>query len=142
MIKDIIKAINSRLKEHFPYAQIQSRDVEEGFFKPSFFVDVVDYNKEIINPSYRKALCALTIYYFPENERSRIELLNVREELEECLLGPLAVDEETKINILDLETNETDGVLRAELELEFYYFIPEAPGELIETLHYNEEVKG
>ena len=118
---DIIKAINKQLKATFPEITIQSTDVKEGYKRPCFYVDVIDFDGEIFMDAYDHKTAAFTIYYFPSDPNNyRVELLEIREKLNDTFIGVLDVAQGFKIHILDTAANVSDGVLGFDFEIEYY----------------------
>lgn len=116
-MKDIRKAINSRLQTKFPNVEINSNDVKEGFARPSFFVETEGQRKGLAEHIDRDI--SVTVYYFPTDQyENAIELLDIQEQLE------LAFDLKFKVlerwlNIEDTSIVKTDGVLNMSFSLEF-----------------------
>lgn len=120
-IKDIVKAINRTLKVNFPTITIQSTDVKEGYQRPCFYVDVVDFENELIMDKYDHKTAAFSLYYFPSDPiNNRLELLEIKEALTDAFIGTLEVTQGFKIHILDTTASINDGVLNFDFEIEYY----------------------
>lgn len=121
VIKDIVRAINGQLKASFPNINIQSTDVKEGYQRPCFYVDLVDFENELLMDEYDHKTAAFSIYYFPSDRlNNRLELLEIRESLINAFIGVLDVGNGFKIHILNTESNIDDGVLNFDFEIEYY----------------------
>ena len=98
---------------------ITSRDVTEGFIRPSFFVHMETTNSASDeNQRYREL--AIQIYYFPSDRYEySIEVLEVMESLENAFDLKLKVGNRY-LNIDDPESMIVDGVLNYSFNLEFH----------------------
>lgn len=120
-ITDIVLAINKKLKATFPTITIQSTDVKEGYKRPCFYVDLVDFDGELLMDTYDHKTAAFSIYYFPSDpNKYRMELFDVREKLQDAFIGILNIGKGFNIHILECETNIDDGVLNFDFTLEYY----------------------
>lgn len=115
--KDIKIAINRKLKTLG--IEINSRDVTEGFIRPSFFVEFLDSIRSADENQVHKSL-NVQIYYFPTDRYEySIEVLDVQEKLENLFdLKLPVVDRLLTINQADV--NMVDGVLNFSFDIEFY----------------------
>lgn len=115
--KDIKIAINRKLT---PFGvEINSRDVSEGFNRPSFFVQLENSKRDGNESQVYKAL-TIQIYYFPTDRYDySIEVLEVQEQLENTFDLKLKVHDRL-FNIDETNTNTTDGVLSFSFDIEFY----------------------
>ena len=120
-IIDILMAINKQLKTVYPSVIIQSTDVKEGFNRPCFYVDIVDFDNELVMETFDRKRAAFSLYYFPTDPNNyRMELLEVRETLQNAFIGILNIGDGFNIHILDTETRINDGVLNFDFEIEYY----------------------
>lgn len=116
--KDIKLAVNRLIKGKFNI-EINSNDVEEGFERPSFFVQLEDGERFGYETQVHKSL-TIRIYYFPKDRnKNSIELLDVQEQLENLFDLKLKVKERF-FNIDSVQTNAPDGVLDFSFEIAFY----------------------
>ncbi|WP_146983545.1 phage tail terminator family protein [Kurthia zopfii] len=116
-MKDVKKAINSRLQAKFPSIEINSNDVKEGFARPSFFVELVGRRTSLTEHVDRDI--NITVYYFPTDDyENAIELLDTQEQLESTFDLKFKVADRW-INIEDTSIVTTDGVLNMSFSLEF-----------------------
>ncbi|QPQ30984.1 phage tail terminator family protein [Lysinibacillus sp. JNUCC 51] len=115
--KDIKNAINHKL-DVFD-VEINSRDVSEGFERPSFFVRLENSKRSGDGSQVHKTM-NVQIYYFPSDRYEySIEVLEIQERLEELFDLKLPVRDRL-LNIDELNTDLIDGVLNCSFDLEFY----------------------
>lgn len=97
-----------------------SKDVSEGFDRPSFFISLDNVKA---NDFMREALdreITVRIYYFSsEIDNNRIELLNMQDKLNELFLEDnlIRVNEYMNIEIDELEFNIIDKVLHCYFDI-------------------------
>ncbi|WP_456273628.1 phage tail terminator family protein [Bacillus sp. AK031] len=115
--KDIVTAVNSKLSSF--EVEINSRDVKEGFPRPSFFVQLLPSTRSGDVDNVHKML-TVQIYFFPSDRYTySLEVLEVQENLEYAFDLKLKV-QNRYLNIMDAESVLTDGVLNFSFALEFY----------------------
>ena len=138
MIKytDILEAINTKINEAFPDIEIQSKDITEGFARPSFFVEFSRISASEMMNFYKNRVITVIIYYFPSSRyKNRIEILEKQDKLEDIFLDMLQVNESFVITINETETNIVDGGLQFSFDLETVEQLErETPEPLIEEL--------
>ncbi|QEK13725.1 hypothetical protein FQB35_15465 (plasmid) [Crassaminicella thermophila] len=137
-LKDIKKAINSLISANFT-AEITSRDIKEGFKRPSFFVEFDNVKKSPAGEDQINRELTVRIYYFPSNRyQYSVEILEVQEKLEEVFDTKLKV-QDRYFNIDEVESIVTDGVLQFYFDIRYEEGreIPDA--ELMENLYIKEE---
>lgn len=116
--KDIKKSINSIIKSNFA-AKVNSKDVKEGFERPSFFVDFNDVSITSYELQTHHTM-TVVVYYFPSDRTSySIELLDIQEKLYKAFDLKLEV-KDRQLDIDAIEFNVIDGVLEMTFELSFY----------------------
>jgi hypothetical protein len=116
--KDIKKAVNTKLSQEFGI-EINSRDVQEGFNRPSFFVQLENTVRSGDESQVHKAL-TVRIYYFPTDRYDySIEVLDVQEQLENVFDLKLSV-QDRHFNIDEASSLVTDGVLNFSFDIAFY----------------------
>lgn len=117
--KKIKLAVNNLLNANFP-AKVTSKDVKEGFKRPSFFVEFHNEKRSGSLSQIEKSK-TIRIYYFPsENNDTSIELLDVKEQLGEVFDLKLPV-ENRYLDIVEANSDITDGVLQFEFDIDFEY---------------------
>lgn len=114
--KDIHIAINNRLKT--TGIEVSSRDVSEGFARPSFHVQLGNINHSGNSEQVHKSLI-VQIYFFPTDRYEyAIEVLDMQETLQSLFDLKLPV-KDRYFNVNELFLNTTDGILNCSFDLEF-----------------------
>lgn len=115
-IVNIINAINTKIENEFGYKPT-SKDISEGFDRPSFYCDTDNYKSSNLNTDLREKNLTITIYYFSEEiYNNRIELIGVTERLEKIFLSQLAINEHTA-TISEINAKVVDKILQFSFEL-------------------------
>lgn len=148
--KDLRIAINRQLnKTGIP---VMSKDVQEGFDRPSFFVDFDNVYRDSTETQVERSL-TVRIYFFPSNRDDySIEVLEMQDTLESLFDLKLKVKNRL-LNIQEFNSFVNDGVLQCSFDLEFFdgrigekefideEFREEHPIEVMEELKINKELK-
>lgn len=88
---DIIKTLTVRCRELLG-CDVNDRDISEGFERPSFFIEIVDFKNEDIGELLRGDTLNIYIYYFNEKRLTGyLDLLKARESIRELLATPLPI---------------------------------------------------
>lgn len=133
--KDIKIAVNRKLKTLG--IEINSKDVTEGFIRPSFFVEFLNSIRSADDNQVYKSL-SVQIYYFPTDRYEySIEVLDVQEQLENLFDLKLQVLDRF-LNIHEVNSTVTDGVLNISFDIEFYDGKEYLEGPIMEELVYEE----
>lgn len=115
--RDIKIAINSKL--NMLGIEINSKDVTEGFNRPSFFVEFLNPIRSGDENQVHKSL-SVQIYYFPTDRYEyAIEMLDIQEKLEYLFDMKLPVGDRL-LNINETNADPVDGVLNFSFDIEFY----------------------
>lgn len=136
--KDIRLAINRQLKK--TGIEITSRDVTEGFDRPSFFVQLDNVGRSGDESQVHKSM-TVRIYYFPTDRYEySIEVLDMQETLENLFDLKLAVKDRF-FNVDEFTTFLNDGVLNCSFDLDFYdgrerNIYEQHPSEVMEILQF------
>ena len=119
-LKNIKLSINNKIIEKFPHIDLQSRDIKEGFKRPSFFVQLDNLSKTDYLYSFERSL-TVRIHYFPSDRYEyQLEILEKQEVIEELFKLGLAV-EDRFISIVDgIESEIVDGVLLISFDLKYF----------------------
>lgn len=117
--EDILKSINEKLRHVFPTINIPSKDIEEGFDRPSFYVEFDNIKASDLMNYYKEKTLYTTIYYFPPDRyKNQQNVLATLAQLEDAFLSePLAIGSNLLINIIESESNIIDGVLQFGFEI-------------------------
>lgn len=106
---EIIKAISDKLKQNFPGVIILSDNIEEGITRPSLFISLENIRvKDFMRESKEKSL-TVRIHYFPTSrKKNQIELLQVKDVLEDSFLeteliiaGAICNIEEVELEVIN-----------------------------------------
>lgn len=136
--KDIKLAINNLLISKFSY-EINSKDISEGFSRPSFFVEFDNVVRSANSEQVLKSF-TIIIYFFPSNRHNySIEILEVQDKLEELFDLKLEVLDR-KFNIDEARSTISDGVLNFEFDIQFEEGKVVEDAELMQELEYKERV--
>lgn len=139
--KDIRFAINQQLKK--TGIEIMSRDVKEGFNRPSFFVQLNNAVRSADEHQVHKSM-TVQIYFFPSDEfEYSIEALDMQETLGDLFDLKLEVKDRL-FNIDEFNTFLNDGVLNCSFDLEFQEGrgrskYEQYPSELMGELEFKKE---
>lgn len=114
---DIKKAVNDNLKTLG--IEINSRDVTEGFNRPSFFVQLENNIRSGSETQVQKTM-TIQIYYFPSDRYDySIDVLTKQEQLENLFYLKLKVKDRF-LNIFETTSDLVDGVLNFSFDIDFY----------------------
>lgn len=128
-LKEIAKAINVKLKAALPDIEIQSKDISEGYARPSLFVDIDDVQTAKYGANGRERTVSTTVYYFPSDRHTyKIEMLDAQEKLEQAFAANLAIREGFVVFPSELRSVKVDGVLQTSFDL-YYIEMLEDPGD-------------
>lgn len=147
-LKDIRIAVNKQLNK--TGIEINSRDVEEGFKRPSFFVQFNNVGRHGTETQIERML-SVNVYYFPSDRYEyAIEVLEMEETLGDLFDLKLPVRDRL-LNVDEFNTFLNDGVLNCSFDIEFYdgrkaekefideEFREEHPIEDMEELQFEQE---
>lgn len=140
---EIVKALTVKCRELLG-CDVNDRDISEGFTRPSFFIEVVDFNNEDIGEILRGDTLNIYIYYFNEKrEIGYLNLLKARESLREMLAMPVSVVDGFSITASDIvETiNKADMSYITNFDVTIYQNRPEADAPYMEELAVNGELQ-
>lgn len=140
---EIVKALTIKCRELLQ-CDVNDRDISEGFTRPSFFIEVVDFNNEDIGEIIRGDTLNIYIYYFNEKrEIGYLNLLKARESLREMLAMPINVEDGFSITASDIvETiNKADMSYITNFDVTIYQNRPEANAPYMEELSVNGELQ-
>lgn len=120
------KAINLAIKSAFPAITIQSRDVEEGFQRPSFFVLLETNRTETDQFTLQRDMTARVRFFPTDRYVYKEEVYGVQDKLE-ALFGLSFAAEDRSITIDGAESFVVDGVLQ--YDFNFSYLEAAGTGE-------------
>lgn len=138
--KEIITAINRELATKFPTVEINSKDIEEGFLRPSFFVESDNENYGKIGQNYADDRLTIRIYYFPSNPKNnRRELMDIKSQLISLFRIKIQATDSFVIPVDDITATVADKVLIVSFDLRMVQEIEEDTSDipLMEELDFN-----
>ena len=117
-LSQILKAVNTKLKETFPKIEIDSKDLSEKFNRPSFRTELDGLKTSAFMTTYKERHFTIRIYFFNSViGKGRLERLKITEKIEDAFLGSLKVTDDFIIPVDDIDFDETDeGVLIASFD--------------------------
>lgn len=105
----IIVAIKKKLEKNFKEVKVQSQDIEEGFLRPSFFIELDNIKIEDFMKKLQEKNITVRITYFPSDPiGNQVENLKVLDKLNEIFLED---------NILELEENFATEINEVEADI-------------------------
>ena len=136
---DIIKTLTVRCRELLG-CDVNDRDISEGFERPSFFIEIVDFKNEDIGELLRGDTLNIYIYYFNEKRLTGyLDLLKARESIRELLATPLQIVDGYSLTADEIvETiNKADMTYITNFDVTIYQPSPEADAPYMEELAIN-----
>ncbi len=134
---DIVTALNDEIRKMFPDVNIPATDIKEGFDRPAFFVELPMRKTFALSEDIKERKISIRIYYFPTDwRRYQDEVLEVTEVIESLLLNkPLVVGNQL-LNVTEVDSDVSDGILQCNFDIEFVEIFEETndEGYMIETL--------
>lgn len=117
-LKELKLAINDLIIAKFPAIEIQATDVREGFKRASFFVELVNLDRDTRQYVSERSV-TVRVFYFPASRREyALEIMEVQDDLESVFnLNFKAAGKVITIN--ETRGQTIDGVL--EFEFDFMY---------------------
>lgn len=132
---DVQAAIVSKLRKIDSNIDVNSSDIEEGFKRPCFFIDMQDVKPRNIMDKFQEKDIEFDILYFPKHpKKNREDLLNMMDKLNKSFLEEsyFNITDDLVVQATDVNIFEVDKVLHCK----FNIFISE---EYVRTYEYNME---
>ena len=119
-IINVIKALSELIEANFPNYPVNDRDIEEGFDRPSYFIDIENTVAENITQYLIRESCELKLYFFAENNyHGFLALLQMRAQLLDLLRRPLRItNDDNEVIAHILFTDVSAEVYKADKTLE------------------------
>lgn len=136
--KQIKKAINDTLKAKFNI-EINSKDIKEGFIRPSFFVEFDEMNRIGLESQIERSFTVRIYFFASDKDAPSIENMEVQEELENAFDMKLKVADRF-FNVLEARSVVSDGVLQFEFEIQYEEGREIEEAEEIKELQFKNEV--
>lgn len=134
-LEDVIKAISILLKKETNHP-VYSKNTQEGFSKPSFFIEIAnDTDGKIASGLYSDNL-AIRITYIAIDKKQTKDVFKMRGTLKKLFVDGFAVNEDFYVNLTeDISfTITSDNNLECLIEFKLVQFGPNEIGEDIEDL--------
>ena len=137
--KDIVRAVNLKVKETFPEYTVKSTDfrknVQPGSFYTEYPMPTYDGTKD-----FRHESGTIRVHYFPKAEENyRIEFADVQQKLNEAFFSVLTINETFVIPINEISFEQSDGVLIMSFDYDTWQEIEET-GEDMQYIEVEQEV--
>lgn len=137
--KDIVRAVNLKVKETFPECTVKSTDfrknVQPGSFYTEYPMPIYDGTKD-----FRHESGTIRVHYFPKDEENyRIEFADVQQKLNEAFFSVLTINETFVIPINEISFEQSDGVLIMSFDYDTWQEIEET-GEDMQYIEVEQEV--
>lgn len=138
--KEIVKAVNAKLKAGLPDMKIKSTDIRKNVEPGSLYVEyplpMFDGTEDL-----RHEAGTIRICYFPADEYNyRIEFADMQKKLSELFFGSLKVAEHFTIPINELEFEQSDGVLLINFDYETWQYVTET-GDDMEHIEVRQDME-
>jgi hypothetical protein len=133
----INKSINDKIKVEFPGILIQSRDVEEGFQRPSFFVSLETVRTEAFQFNVLREMTCRILFFPTDRYVFKEEAYDVMDRLEK-LFGLNFTVSNRVITIDSAETDIIDKVVHYDFHFSYLEDTQkDETGDLMQELDYN-----
>lgn len=116
----IQEAIVSKLDEFAPDVDVNSSDIEEGFERPCFYVDMLDADLDDLANNFSERKIEFDILYFPEDpKKNQKDLLNMRDILTKAFVEnrEIKITDDLIAEAEQVKVFEVDKVLHCKFEV-------------------------
>lgn len=117
---DVTKALTLLLMDNFSTITVTDQDIEEGFDRPCFYIDIVNTESGNVG-EFDESTMQFSIYYFCKNiNTGYLELLNMKNNLLPILKKPVKISEDFYFTCdnLSFVINKADKVLTVNFDVE------------------------
>lgn len=117
---DIQAAIVSKLSKSTDGIEINSSDIEEGFKRPSFFIDMLDTKVDNLMDNFQEREIEFDILYFPKHpKKNQMDLLEMRDVLTKIFVEEkyFNITDDLVVEATDVNVFEIDKVLHCEFKI-------------------------
>ncbi len=144
-ISKVITAIKKKLNKAFPKIEVQMQDIEEGFQRPSFFIELTNIKSKDFMKSFKDNSFTIRIIYFPSHpHKNQLELLKMMDELDKIFIedNVLELDVDFRTEIYEADKNIVDKVLHYSFDIYFseQYIKEMIEIEMMENLEFKMEM--
>ena len=135
---DVIASLSGLIQETYPQYKLIDYDVDEGFDKPAFFIEVENVKTEWVAVDYLQETSDLQITFFAEDRYDGfLELLDMKNNLTQLFNEPLLLDNGYYVSLLETTSN----LYKSDKVLEFSFSVAVVNKiERTETDYYMEEL--
>jgi len=142
MINNLIDGISIKLNQVFgDGVRIYSEDVKQGLTEPCFFIAVLNPSNDQLIGSRSFRQYPFDIHYFPSVQGSNLELQTMASNLYEALETITLIDGDM-VRGTRMNHEVVDDVLHFFVNFNMFIRKVEVPGDPMETLTVNNNVKG
>lgn len=144
-ISKVIVAIKKKLNKAFPKIEVQMQDIEEGFKRPSFFIELANIKSKDFMKNFKDNSLTVRIIYFPSHpHKNQFELLKMMDELDKIFIEDniLELDVDFRTEIYEADKNVVDKVLHYNFDIYFseQYIKEMIEVEMMENLEFKMEM--
>lgn len=144
-ISKVIVAIKKKLNKAFPKIEVQMQDIEEGFKRPSFFIELANIKSKDFMKNFKDNSLTVRIIYFPSHpHKNQLELLKMMDELDKIFIEDniLELDVDFRAEIYEVDKNVVDKVLHYNFDIYFseQYINSMIEVEMMENLEFKMEI--
>ncbi len=105
---DVIKSLTLLIESNFPDYPVNDRDLNEGFSRPSYFIDIGEIRGSNQTTEYVKEEADLLIYFFAEDRyQGFLDLIDVKNQLLSLLSVPLALTDDDDQTVAHVTFDES-----------------------------------
>lgn len=134
---DVIKSLTVLMQTNFPAYAVNDRDLEEGFERPSFFIDIAEVRGSTKTARYVTEYAELELYMFEQNiYQGFLNLLDAKNKILILLQQPLKLtDENNKVvahivfNDVNVEISKADKALSCTMNYELVQEVEQIESE-------------
>lgn len=120
MLNEIVNAIGLNLSENFEGIDVHREELEQGFKKPCFFIDLLNPSeKQIVGNRYLRSYL-FDITYFPKGKKAQ-EIFETLDKLY-TVLEYIKLDDGTLVRGTDRNPREEDKVLHFFVTYEMFIY--------------------
>lgn len=144
-ISKVMVATKKKLNKAFPKIEVQMQDIEEGFKRPSFFIELANIKSKDFMKNFKDNSLTVRIIYFPSHShKNQLEILEMMDELDKIFIedNVLELDVDFRIEIYEADKNVVDKVLHYSFDIYFseQYIKEMIEVEMMENLEFKMEM--
>lgn len=130
-------AISSKIEEFIPDIPIQTTEVEEGFKRPCFSIEITNVDVDNLMGQFEESKIAFEILYFPkERKKNQIDILDKMDLLKKAFIqkDKITIDKDFIAEVENIELFTVDKVLHLNFEIQLSEQYPIEEKEFMEEL--------